>query len=42
MLEEIAEGMVVQADDMGLAIMNGENAILGSRINPDAKANMVF
>jgi len=39
MLEDIANAMVEQADRFKLAIMNGENAILGSRVNCDANVS---
>ena len=40
MLETIASALVAKADEYGLTIMNGENAILGARINPDIQANV--
>jgi len=39
-LEAVAAGMVHGANSHGLAIMNGENAILGDRVNPEIKANV--
>ncbi len=38
MLETIARALVHQANEHGLAIMNGENAILGDRVSADAQA----
>jgi phosphoribosylaminoimidazole (AIR) synthetase len=40
MLETIASALVSKANEYNLTIMNGENAILGPRINPDAQANV--
>ena len=39
MLETIAHALVQQANKYGLAIMNGENAILGVRVNCDANVS---
>ncbi|MBU0536483.1 MAG: hypothetical protein KKE20_05930 [Nanoarchaeota archaeon] len=41
MLESIADAMVSVANDNRLVIINGENAILGARVNPDVQANVM-
>ena len=40
MLEVIGNALAKAADKYQLAIMNGENAILGARVNPDIQANV--
>jgi len=39
-LQAAAKGMIHMANTYRLAILNGENAILGERINPDIQANV--
>ncbi|HLC98819.1 MAG TPA: AIR synthase related protein [Candidatus Nanoarchaeia archaeon] len=41
MLESIANALVSMANDNKLVIMNGENAILGPRVNPAIQANVM-
>jgi len=41
MLEIIAHSLVRTSHEYGLAIMNGENAVLGARVNPEAQANIM-
>jgi len=41
MLEVIANSLVEVSNKYGLTIMNGENAVLGARVNPDAQANIM-
>ncbi len=40
MLSKIGNSLVDKANEYGLVILNGENAILGDRVNPDIQANV--
>ncbi len=42
LLEELADGLVTEANKHGLAIMNGENAILGGRVVSPANVSITM